>query len=287
MAIDGEMAWAGQRGLANVAEVDPIGPDTRFDFASVSKQFTGLTILRLADAGKLRLDDSISQHLDGLPAWSQRVTIDELLHHTSGIPDYTRLLLDEGFEFEDETTQADALAAIGRVELQSPPGERFMYSNSNYVLLASIVESATGEAFDEIVDREAFGDADLAVDPASTASDVALAYENGTRSITGWLQVGDGSVVGTPSQLALWADVYRHEDTDSAVRGMTLNGVDDGMSGTYGAGIFIARGGRLSHSGGWGGFVTLFGVSADRSTAVVVSCNSADQRSSPLSTPGS
>lgn len=277
VAIDGEIAWAGQRGLADVAGGVPIGPDTRFDFASVSKQFTGLTILRLADAGKLRLDDSISQHLDGLPEWSQRVTIDELLHHVSGIPDYTQLLLDAGFAFEDKTTQSDALAALGRAELQSPPGERFRYSNSNYVLLASIAESVTGEAFDAVVDREAFGDADLVVDPSSTASNVALAYEDGTHNARGWLQVGDGSVVGTPSQLALWADLYRHEDTDPAVRAMTRDGVDDGTTGTYGAGIFIARDGTLSHSGGWGGFVALFGVSADRTTAIVVSCNAADQ----------
>jgi CubicO group peptidase (beta-lactamase class C family) len=276
------IAWAGHRGLANVAENIPISPDTRFDFASVSKQFTGLTILRLEEAKKLQLDDSVSEYLDKLPAWADEVTLEQLLHHTSGIPDYTTLLMDAGFEFEDKTTQADALEAIGRTELQSPPGDRFAYSNSNYVLLASIAESVTGEPFGAVAEAEAFGEADLVVEPASTASDVALAYEDGERSVPGWLQVGDGSVVGTPVELAQWADIYRLEATDPAVRAMA-EGVDDGMLGTYGAGIIVEPDGALSHSGEWGGFVTLFGVSADRSTAMVVSCNSPDVAISTIS----
>ena len=274
VAIDGEVIWAAQRGLADAAAGIPITVDTRFDIASVSKQFTGLTALRLVEAGILELTDTLDDHLDGIAAWGAEVTVADLLHHTSGIPDYTTLLLDSGYAIEDTTTQDDALSQLGDTELDFTPGQQFAYSNTNYVLLASIIETVTGETFATVVEREAFGGIDFRVDPASTATDVALSYDDGEESVTGWLQVGDGSIVATPSQLATWADLYR--DPDPAVRAMTDDAVDDGAGGEYGAGIGILPDGTLSHSGAWAGFVTLFGVSADRSTAIALSCNATD-----------
>lgn len=272
VAIDGELVWAGHAGLADVEAGVPIDAETRFDIASVSKQFTGLTVLRLVEAGELALDDVVGAHLDGLPSWADSVTIADLLHHTSGIPDYTGLLLDAGFSFDDTTTQQDALDVIAETELEFEPGDEFSYSNSNYVLLASIVEAVTGEAFADVLARESFGDADLRLEPASTAADVALSYEDGELSQPGWRQVGDGSIVGTPSELALWGSLYADE-SDPAVVAMTADAVDDGGGERYGAGIGISPEGDLFHSGGWAGFVTLFGVSADRTTVLVATCN--------------
>lgn len=272
VAIDGEVVWAGQSGLADVDAGVPIDAGTRFDIASVSKQFTGLTVLRLVEAGALELDGVVEAHLDGMPSWADSVTVADLLHHTSGIPDYTGLLLDAGFSLDDTTTQQDALDVIAETELEFEPGAEFSYSNSNYVLLASIVEAVTGEPFAEVLARESFGDADLRLEPASTAADVALSYEDGELSQPGWLQVGDGSIVGTPSEVALWGSLYA-DDSDPAVVAMTADAVEDGGGGRYGAGIGIAPEGDLFHSGAWAGFVTLFGVSADRTTVIVVTCN--------------
>jgi CubicO group peptidase (beta-lactamase class C family) len=272
VAIDGELVWAGQAGLADVETGVPIDTDTRFDIASVSKQFTGLTVLRLVESGELELDDVVDAHLDGMPSWADSVTIADLLHHTSGIPDYTGLLLDAGFSLDDTTTQQDALDVIAETELEFEPGAEFSYSNSNYVLLASIVVAVTGEPFADVLARESFGDADLRLEPASTAADVALSYEDGELSQPGWLQVGDGSIVGTPSEVALWGSVYA-DDSDTAVVAMTADAADYGGGEQYGAGIGISPEGDLFHSGGWAGFVTLFGVSADRTTVLVATCN--------------
>lgn len=274
VTIEGELVWAGQAGLADVAAGIPIDEGTRFDIASVSKQFTGLTVLRLVDAGVLALTDRLDEHLDGMPSWAASVTVADLLHHTSGIPDYTQLLSDAGFSLDEATTQSDALDAIATSDVEFEPGTRFSYSNSNYVLLASIVEAVTGEDFAVVAAREAFGGAAMRVEPASTAADVARSYENGELSRVGWLQVGDGSIVATPSELARWGSIYADRN-DSAAVAMTSGTVDDGAGGRYGAGIGIQPNGELSHAGAWAGFVTLFGVTADRATVIALSCNEA------------
>lgn len=275
VVLDGELAWNGEAGLADRDDGRPIDASTRFDIASVSKQFTGLVVLRLVDAGDLSTSDTVASVLDLNAAWAEEVTIDQLLHHTSGVVDYTDLLIDEGFAADDTTTQADALAAIKRTELEFEPGERFSYSNSNYVLLASIVEAVTETPFAAVLAREAYPDFAMRLEPASAADDVALSYSGDTEVTVEWLQVGDGSIVATATELAEWGTVYANT-SDPAVLAMTDGAVDDGAGGLYGAGIGIDPDGNLWHSGGWAGYVSLFWVSADRSTVMSLLCNSPD-----------
>ena len=93
-------------------------------------------ILLLVEANKLTLNDHLSQYVSGLPPWGATVTITELMHHTSGIPDYVELLQ---ADLKDRTTQAQALKTLAAVPtLKFPPGTKFEYSNSNYVLLAEL-----------------------------------------------------------------------------------------------------------------------------------------------------
>lgn len=275
VSIDGDVAWAGEAGRADLSSGQPITADTRFDIASVSKQFTGLAVLRLIESGSLALDDTVEQFIDGMPAWRSTVTIEHLLHHTSGISDYTDLLLDDGFALTDTTLQHDALDAIAQTGLESRPGSRFSYSNSNYVLLASIVEVVSGTDFASVLEQNVFGGAAMRLEPASTASDVALSYVDGTESRSEWLQVGDGSIVATARELALWGSIYADIDAP-VVRAMTAYAVADSEGGEYGAGIGIADDGTLEHSGAWSGFVAHFQVSRDRSTVIAVTCNSPD-----------
>ena len=275
VVIDGELAWSGEAGLADREGGRPIDASTRFDIASVSKQFTGLVVLRLVEAGELSLTDTVASVIDVDAVWADEVTIDQLLHHTSGVVDYTDLLIDDGFEADDITTQADAIAAIERTELEFTSGERFSYSNSNYVLLASIVEEVTNAPFATVLAREAYPDFGMRLEPASTAIDVARSYSGDTEVTVEWLQVGDGSIVATATELAEWGTVYANTG-DPAVLAMTDGAVDDGAGARYGAGIGIDPDGSLWHSGGWAGYVSLFWVSADRTTVMSLLCNSPD-----------
>lgn len=272
----GEVVWAGARGLADVAASAPLSTATTFDLASVSKQFTAVAVVRLAHAGELALTDALSTHVPALPAWAAAVTVDDLLHHTSGIPDYTGLLLEAGTGLQDPADQADALAAVRSVAERGEDGV-FSYSNSNYVLLAEVVRAAAGQDLGQVLESQVFGDHDLRLEPAPQGSGVAVPHMRaGTgwrASPSAWTQVGDGSVVTTPSALVAWADLYR---TDDAVRAAITDGaVETGAPdrSRYGRGLVVGPDGALSHSGGWSGYTSVFGVSGDGATVIGVACN--------------
>ncbi|WP_006244402.1 serine hydrolase domain-containing protein [Mycolicibacterium tusciae] len=288
VGVEGNVVWAGARGLADLETGAPITEDTAFDIASVSKQFTAAAILLLAQTGKLSLDDTLATHVPGLPAWAQTVTVAQVMNQTSGIPDYIGLLEDEGYEYSDRTTQEQALRALADApELQFEPGERFDYSNSNYFLLGEIVARVSGQPLPAFLRAEIFKPLDLAMVmdfKAIPGSALPYEYDEDTRTynvaVTAWEQVGDGGVQTTPSQLVRWADNYRTGKVggqallDAQLTGAADTG-DDGDR--YGAGIFILSDGSLDHDGSWAGYVTAFHVSADRRTAVAVSCNTDTQ----------
>ena len=288
VGFEGDVVWAGSRGLADLETGGEITKDTTFDIASVSKQFTAAAILLLAQTGKLSLDDSLATHVSGLPAWAQTVTVAQVMNQTSGIPDYIGLLEDEGYEYSDRTTQEQALQALANVsELEFEPGERFDYSNSNYFLLGVVVQRVSGRPLPAFLSAEVFKPLDLAMvmDPrAIPGSALPYSYDDAvdeyTVAVTAWEQVGDGGVQTTPSQLVRWADNYRTGKVggqrllDAQLAGAADTGGDGDR---YGAGIFVLSDGSLDHDGSWAGFVTAFHVSADRRTAVAVSCNTDTQ----------
>ncbi|MGE2721355.1 serine hydrolase domain-containing protein [Mycolicibacterium celeriflavum] len=282
VGVEGAVAWVGARGLADITTGAEITTDTAFDIASVSKQFTATAVLLLIGERRLALDDALATHVAGLPAWAADVTVKQLIHQTSGIPDYIGLFEDAGFTMTDRTTNADALRALGVTELNFEPGTAFEYSNSNYVLLAEIVERVARQPLSELLSARIFWPLELALvlDPAHPAPGAAVPYTEAdgdyTPTVTAWEQVGDGSIQTAPSKLVRWADNYRtgevggRELLDAQLGGA----VETGEGDRYGAGIYEYADGTLGHDGSWGGFVTDFRISRDRRTSVAVSCNS-------------
>ena len=284
---DGTVVWAGARGIADISTGAEITPDTVFDIGSVSKQFTATAILLLAGAGKLALDDELSRYVPGLPGWADTVTISQLMHQTSGIPDYLGLLEGEGYQFSDRTTQAQALQALTTVTtLGFQPGTRFEYSNSNYLLLGEIVQRVSGEPLPEFLNANIFQPLDLAIvmEPVGTIPGKALSYQQAAAGYdvadSAWEQIGDGAIQTTPSQLVRWADNYR----TGKVGGRQL--LDAQLTGAvetepggdrYAAGIYVLADGMLDHDGAWAGFVTAFRISKDRRTSLAISCNASDK----------
>ncbi|MDP5142211.1 serine hydrolase [Rheinheimera baltica] len=154
---DGELVYSKGVGLANLEYGIPITPDTVFEVASISKQFTAFSILLLADEGRLSIDDEITKYLPELSDLGHKITLRQLLHHTSGLRQQGVLLEIAGWQSDDIATQAQALKLLSmQKDLNFTPGETFEYSNSGYFLLAEIVSRVSGQSFAEFTQNRIF-----------------------------------------------------------------------------------------------------------------------------------
>jgi len=126
---------------------------TRFQIASVSKQFTAAAVLLLADRGALSVNDPVRNWLDGCPEAWEPVTVHHLLSHASGLVHWHQL---PGLDLTRPATTSDLLATFASAPLLSPPGERFSYSSPGYVLLGHIIEQAAGQLYHVFLTSEIF-----------------------------------------------------------------------------------------------------------------------------------
>jgi CubicO group peptidase (beta-lactamase class C family) len=144
-------------GMANLEYGAPISPETIFHMASVSKQFTAFSIVLLARQGRLSLDDDIHKYLTWFPDLKEKITIRNLLNHTSGIRDQWQLLAIAGTRIDDVITQDQIVKVLGKQEaLNFRPGDEYLYSNSGFTLLAEIVRSVTGQTLRQFTDSAIF-----------------------------------------------------------------------------------------------------------------------------------
>ncbi len=283
---NGAVVWTGVRGMADLETGARITPETVMDIGSTSKQFTAAAILLLANQHKLSLTDPVSRYVPGLPAWADSVTVGQLIHHQSGIPDYIGLLADDGIDDNVRTTQEQAVRRLAEVQsLTFPPGTKFEYSNSNYLLLAEIVAKVSGVPLPQFLSTEVFQPLGLAMvmDPVGKIPLKAISYEPKLSGFSiadsSWEQVGDGGIQTTPSQLVRWADNYRtgRVGGEQLLAAQLADSVETGVPGArYGAGIKLLDDGSLDHYGAWAGFHSGMRISKDRQTSLAVSCNADD-----------
>lgn len=155
VARKGQVIVAKGYGLAD-AELDvPANKDTLFRIGSVTKEFTAAAILRLAEQGKLSLDDDLGKFLPDFPLQGHTVTIRQLLNHTSGIPNYTDLEA-WGRVIPLELTHAEVLALIKDKPFDFAPGEKWAYNNTAYHLLGLIIEKLGGVSYAKHLQDEFF-----------------------------------------------------------------------------------------------------------------------------------
>ncbi len=160
-------------GLASVKEHIPVTPATNFRLASVTKQFTAMSIMMLQEQGKLSYDDKIMKFFPDFPLYGKDITLRNLLNHTSGLIDY------EDFVPDSQTYQvldADCLKLMSKAEsLYFAPGTQYKYSNTGYALLALIVEKTSGKRYAEFVKENIFSKSGMAT---------SVAFENGISTVT-------------------------------------------------------------------------------------------------------
>ncbi len=152
VATEEKVLFRGAFGQANMEWSVPNTPETKFRIASISKAFLAILIFQLADEGKGQLDAKISEYLPEYSAkWGERVTIRQLLTHTSGLPDYNNIpelfrAVQSGALSHDEI-----LRRIAQHDLLFEPGSKFSYSSDGYNVLALLVENVGGKPYDEAI----------------------------------------------------------------------------------------------------------------------------------------
>lgn len=283
-----EAAW----GSAELEHRIPITATTIFEAGSVSKQFTAAAVLLLALEGKLSLDDDIRRHVPELPAYDAPITIRHLIHHTSGLKDWGAIASIGGWPRGSRIyTHAHVLQILARQPtLNYAPGAEYLYSNSNYNLLAIIAERVSGERLPALTKRLIFDP--LGMTRTSWRDDFqrlvpgrAQAYGRGPE---GWRLVmpnenvyGNSSLLTTVGDLLTWSANAAHMRVggEAFQRLQQARGVlTSGDTITYAGGIqLLSHRGQpeVSHSGATAGYRAYLARYPDSGWAVALLCNSA------------
>jgi CubicO group peptidase (beta-lactamase class C family) len=287
-------------GMANLDHDVALTPASVFHVASVSKQFTAAAILLLAQEGKLSIDDDIRKYVPELPDFGHKITIRQLANHTSGIRDQWALLGLAGWRYSrDLITDEDVLELLSRQkDLNFTPGDRNLYSNSGYTLLAVIVSRVSGRSFREFTTERIFKplgmlDTHFRDDFSEIVKNQAYGYapSAGTfrLSVTNFDTAGATSLLTTVGDLARW---HRNFDSptvggDTLVAGLLERGVlNDGRTIDYAFGVVHGtyRGlATVSHNGADAGYRAAFVRFPDQRFGVATLCNLATANPTALS----
>jgi CubicO group peptidase (beta-lactamase class C family) len=269
---NGNISLVRAYGIGDLARNLPVRPDTFFEIGSITKQFTAASILQLQEAGKLQIDRPLSDYLPDAPH-AKEVTLRQLLTHTSGLHDYL-----DGPQAQIDRLASqpisyrDLIARIAALPLDFPPGSRWSYSNTGYLLLGKVVEKVSGESYRAYLQRHILDPLDMKATYTTAderrLSNMALGYHraNGKRErapvIDPTWAGAAGLLVTNLHDLSKWDAALRSGKvvSQSSFRQMTTpfmttkNGSAD-----YGFGLFVDSvygQPRIGHTGGSLGFTT-------------------------------
>ena len=216
ISIDGEPVYQRWAGLADIEQGVAIDADTRFQIASISKQFTAFAIMVLIDEGKLSLDQDIRTVIPELAVRQTPIKVGHLLEHTGGLREVNTLLELTGLTNSSPVVPAQSLDLIYRQQdVNFPAGTRQEYSNTGYQLLAEIVARVSGMPFAEFIQKRVFDPAAMTrslvrTDPFEVIHHLAESYRlvgNGFANAQSLAaSYGSTGIVSTPSDLLRWAD---------------------------------------------------------------------------------
>jgi CubicO group peptidase (beta-lactamase class C family) len=268
---DGEIIFREGQGMANLELGVPIEPDMVFRLGSITKQFTAVAILMLAEQGKLALDDSISKFLPGYPTHGHFITVEHLLTHTSGIKSYTNMPEWPPLWGKDFAVQE--LIDFFKVQpMEFAPGKRWAYNNSGYFLLGAMIEKISGQSYEQFIQQSIFEPLGMKHSyydsPARVIPGRAAGYEKNAEGYinAAYLSMTQpyaaGALASTVDDLVLWdAALYTEQllKHETLQRAHISHQLTDGSATAYGYGWEISEyaGHRLiEHGGGIPGFRT-------------------------------
>jgi CubicO group peptidase (beta-lactamase class C family) len=312
---DGQVVVKKGYGLASVEDKQPIEPDTAFLLCSLTKQFTAMAVMILAERGKLRYEDTLSSFFPEFPPYAQSITIRHLLQHTAGFPEYDDLFLASGKidrfwprsakskPSSFEPTSKDVLRILAeQKELRFAPGEKFEYSNSGYVVLAQVVEKVSGQTFAQFLQQEIFQplgmkNSRLYDETRPTIPKRATSYKLAANGVYREIDhAPQNAVYGEDNIYTTVEDLYHWDQalyTEKLVRAATLKEaftpgkLNNGTATRYGFGWFVDEVlglEALVHGGSWLGFRTYVLRFPDQRFTVVVLSNLAEFQPDAIAT---
>jgi CubicO group peptidase (beta-lactamase class C family) len=282
VARDGAPMLDKAYGMANL-ELDVANtPDTKFRLGSLTKQFTAASILLLEERGKLKLDDRLTTYVpDAPPAW-ERITIFNLLTHTSGLPNFTAFSDYNTIKLSARTASAAVAAVRGR-DLDFGPGEKMSYSNTGYVVLGAIIEKVSGQSYEKFVTDNIF--TPLGMKDSGYDSNTAIIKRRASGYIktpAGYLNGGylhmsipfsAGALYSTTRDLLKWEQALFGGKVLSKA---SLDRMTTPFKNDYGLGLVsaVTNGRRVIwHNGGIDGFNTYMAFYPETRSVVIVLSN--------------
>ncbi len=282
VSSDGKLLINQGYGFADVEWDIPNVPEGKFRLGSLTKQFTAASILLLEEQGKLKVEDPVSKYVPDAPVAWEKITIFNLLTHTSGIPNFTGFPDYRDTEWKDTTPQ-ELVARFRDKPLDFPPGTKFSYSNSGYILLGYILEKVSGQTYTDFLQKNIFtplGMSDTGVD--SNAAILPKRVQGYVPSPNGMLHAGyismtipfsAGSLYSTTGDLLKWEQgLFGGKVLNPASLAKMTTPIKEG----YGFGLFVHDENghkRIDHGGGIEGFNTSLAYYPDDKLVVVVLAN--------------
>jgi CubicO group peptidase (beta-lactamase class C family) len=273
---DGKLIKAQGYGLSNVELNVPVKPESIFQTGSVGKQFTATAIMMLVEENKLALDDKISKYFPEAPAGWKEISIRHMLTHTSGIPDYGS---DENaksgkiVDLRTDYTEDELVRRFTALPLDFPPGAKWSYSNSAYVLLGVLIHRITGKFYGDFLEERIFRPLHMDATHIISEENIVPNRSAGYRLVDGVLKNQEwvAPKLNTTADGALYTNVLDMAKWDAALAGQTLLKkssyeqmytpvrLNDGKTYPYGFGWGLGEDNGhqvIQHSGSWQGFTT-------------------------------
>jgi len=289
VAKAGEVIFSKGYGYANIAHDVPNTSETVFRLGSLTKQFTAVAVLQLYERGLLDVKDPVSRYIPDYPN-GEKITIHNLLNHTSGIPSFTDF--DEFNDINKNDMEIDEIIELfSNRDLEFDPGEMFKYSNSGYLLLTKIIEVVSGQSYEEYLNKNIFIPLNM---DNSGLDDYFTVVPNKAEGYIFWdgnyqydeyvsmsIPLGAGGLYSSIEDLYIWDralygnEILRENAMDLMLsRSILLDSSD--MSKYYGYGWFISEvDGKVkySHSGGIEGFVSYIARYPDVDMTIIILSN--------------
>ncbi len=268
IASAGRVIFAAEQGYADPGRKKKLKLTSAFNLASVSKPFAALAVAQLVEAGKLRFEDKVNKYL---PLPYPNITVDQLLGHRSGLPDYIALAEDH---WEGKLlTNAGILQLLRKHKpaLEFAPNSKYEYSNTGYALLASLVEAVSKLSYADYVQKYIFAPAGMkdsfVYQPGKSKPEVkGLAWKGRRLELDDltWMDgvVGDGGIYSSVVDLHKWQKALFSGQLLSATtrkRLFTPGRLKNGTATEYGYGWVLEKDSKeVWHNGSWAGFRTQF-----------------------------